>query len=331
MSLLGIVFLAGCGGHEEVTAVAVDLRSVEVRVTQVEERHHTRLQALPGTVHPVDQAVIASKLLATVEEVDVVIGQQVRADQVLIRLVANEILAQVDQAKASLAQLERNLEREQALLAQNATTAEAVRTYEDQIRLAKARLAEAQTMESYTTIRAPFSGNVTSKAVRRGDLASPGMPLLKIEGLGNLEVHVEVPDSLQALQIGDTVQLEINQESEFGTLTELSTAANPASRTRLARIKLSEQTAFRSGQYVKVFWPANEEKILWLPQDALRMAGQLEQAFTLESGRLQLQLIRTGPKIQDGYQILGGLESGDVVVLNPTNQMRDGQPATRVQ
>lgn len=327
-SLLGILFLAGCGGHDTVTHETSDLPSVDVDVSQVSERSYTRLQALPGTVHPVDQAIIASKLMATIEEVDVVIGEQVEAGQTLVQLVANEILAQVEQAEAGLAQLQRNLEREQALLAQNATTAEAVRTYEDQIRLAKARLAEARTMQSYTTIRAPFSGNVTSKAVRRGDLASPGMPLLKIEGLGNLEVHVEVPDSLKQLSIGDKIRVDTDRNSELGTLTELSTAANPASRTRLAKIKLSEQTTLRSGQYVKVLWPANPETILWLPESGLRMAGQLEQVFTVEAGHLQLQLIRTGPKIEDGYQILGGLDAGDTIVLNPTSRMQDGQPAT---
>lgn len=327
LTLPGLLVLAACTKHGPAQE-ARNLPSVEVSVTQVENRPYTRAQGLPGTVHPVDQAVIAAKLMATIGEVEVVIGQQVREGEILVRLVANEIDAQVAQAEAALAQLKRNLEREKALLAQNATTAETVRTLEDEIRLARARLEEARTMETYKTLRAPFSGHITAKFVRRGDLATPGMPLLSMEGLGNLEVHVEVPDSLRTLGLGETVALEGAANSEAGELVEWSTAANPASRTRLAKLKLLDRTQLRSGQYVKVLWPAEETPVLWLTAEAIRTVGQLEQVFTLEDGVLELQLIRTGPRIGDGYQVLSGLRAGDTVVLNPDREMRDGQPAT---
>jgi RND family efflux transporter MFP subunit len=326
-TLPGILFLAACAKHGNEQVGSPDLPPLEVQIVEVEQREYLRTQGLPGTVHPVDQAVIASKLMATIEEVDVVIGQQVTEGDVLIRLIANEISAQVEQAEAALAQLQRNLVREQALLAQSATTAETVRTLEDQIRVARARLEEARIMETYKTIRAPFSGHITAKEVRRGDLATPGMPLLTIEGLGNLEVHVNVPDSLQTLALGAEVSLESGNIGETGQLVEWSTAANPASRTRLAKLKVSEPTALRSGQYVKVLWPAIAEPILWLNAAAIREVGQLDQVFTVEEGRLQLQLIRTGPRLGGGYQILAGLRPGDKVVLNPDPRTRDGQPA----
>jgi RND family efflux transporter MFP subunit len=330
-SLPAILLLGGCGQHESSEEAHLSLPSVEVTTATVAEKSFTGTQALPGTVHPVDQAVIASKLMATIEEVDVAIGEQVKEGQILVRLAANEILAQVEQAEAGLAQLQRNLEREQGLLAQSATTAEAVRTLEDEIRRARAQLAEARTMESYTRISAPFSGNITAKNIRRGDLATPGSTLLTLEGLGNLEVHVEVPDSLKSQPLGAQVQLEAGDTTEKGELIEWSTAANPASRTRLAKLKLSDSTKLRSGQYVKVLWPTEQRSIFWIPEGALRIVGQLEQVFTVESETAQLQLIRTGPPIADGYQVLSGLKAGDRIILNPGTLLRDGQPITPKQ
>jgi RND family efflux transporter MFP subunit len=318
--------LAACGGRDGVDAEARPAEAA-VSVGVVAARTEVRTHALPGTVHPQDKAVIAAKLMATVDRADVVIGQPVEEGEVLVTLAAGEIVAQVEQAQAGLAQLERNLERERALLAQSATTAEAVRTLEDEIRQARARLMEAQTMEGYTRIRAPFDGIITSKEVRRGDLALPGVPLLNIEGKGNREVHVQVPDSLMSLPLGAAVEIEANGILFPGVLAEWSPAADPASRTRLAKLSVPQGADVRSGQYVRVNWPAREATALWMPLEALAPMGQLQRVFTLNNAEVRLQLVKTGP-VREGYvQVLSGLNDGDRVVLASPATLRDGQPA----
>lgn len=328
MVLGALAALAGCGKHDAGHRDAEPLPEAVVTVGAVEARTTMRTQALPGTVYPSDQAVIASKIMATIAGVDVVIGEAVREGQLLIELEAGEIRAQVEQAEASLAQLERNLERERGLLAQSATTAESVRTLEDEIRLARARLEEARIMESYTRIRSPFDGLVTAKRVRRGDLARPGDHLLTVEGKGNLEAHVEVPDSLMPVPLGGSVEVVSGANRVNGTLSEWSPAADPASRTRLAKLQVPADSLLRSGQYVRVNWPAGETRSLWMPASALSRTGQLQRVFILEGGTLELELIRTGTTKGDSLQVLAGLEEGDRVVLAPSPQLLDGQPAT---
>ncbi|MFO7725394.1 MAG: efflux RND transporter periplasmic adaptor subunit [Oceanipulchritudo sp.] len=329
LSLLLIAGLtAGCGKHGEEGPVSEQLPEANVSTAPVEARTHMRQQGLPGTVYPSEQAVIAGKLMATVESVDLEIGQEVEAGEILVTLRADEVVAQVEQAEAALAQLQRNLERERGLLEQSATTVESVRTLEDEIRQARARLAEVRTMESYTRIRAPFSGVITTKEVMRGDLASPGAPMLTLEGTGNLEVHVQIPDSLITLSTGETVELEDAGTVYTATLAEWSPAANPETRTRLAKLRLPMDTPLRSGQYVRVNWPAEDVRSLWMPASALDPLGQLERVFTFENGKLQMHLIRSGLERDGELQVLAGLEPGDQVVLNPSPDLRDGQPAT---
>jgi RND family efflux transporter MFP subunit len=322
--------LAGCG-HKEAREEQAEAPEVEVTVHTVGEREHTRRQWLPGTIFPVEQALAASKIMATVESVNFTIGQKVKAGDVLILLDADEIDAKVEQAEASLAQVERNYEREKGLLAQSATTAEAVRTLEDKIRLAKAELAEAKTMESYQMIRAPFDGMVTAKDVRRGDLATPGMALLSIEGDGPSEVHVQVPDSLSALPYGTEVTLEADGGRIGSTLTEWSPAADPASRTRLVKLTLAKDAPVRSGQYVRISWPAGTTTSIWIPWKALSLHGQMERVFLFEEDKLRLRLIKTGI-FEDGWvQVMSGLRAGDRVVLSPDPLLKDGQSARILQ
>lgn len=330
LMLSALVGLSGCGGHDKGTTAEGTLPEVEVRTTAADAENRTRKVELPGTLYPSDQAIIASKLMATVAEAPVTIGQQVKAGDLLIRLEAGEIDAQVEQAEAALAMLQRNLEREQVLLAQSATTAEAVRSLEDEIRLARARLAEAQTMESYMQIRAPFDGVITSKEVKRGDLASPGIPLLNLEGIDNLEVQVEVPDSLNAVPYGETIRISDGKQFHEAVVSEWSPAANPTSRTRLAKLELPEGLPLRSGQYVRVEWPAGERRVLLLPASSITTLGQMDRVFVYAAGQLELRIVKTGDRWNDHVEILAGLKDTETVVLDPEPTLRDGQPAKEI-
>jgi RND family efflux transporter MFP subunit len=319
------LLFSGCG-HKDAGHAHVELPAVSVTTDTVELREHVRSQVLPGTVHPSEQAAVAAKLMASVAEASFTIGQSVKQGDILVVLEAKEIDAQVEQAQAALAQIERNFARESSLLEQSATTAETVRTLEDQRRMANARLAEALTMESYKTIRAPFDGIITSKNVRRGDLASPGIPLLTIEGTGLRQVHVQVPDSLSAQEYGSVIPVEADGNIIKATLSEWSPAADPASRTRLAKLDVPDGSAMRSGQYARVSWPAGSTESLWIPESALEKVGQIERVFVVENEHLHLRIIKSG-KNEDGWiQVLAGLNGGEQVVLSVSSDLRDGQP-----
>ena len=318
------VLLAGCSDHGTGHA-RHEMGTVPVRTGIATSMEHARTQRLPGTVHPSEQAVVAAKIMATVESADFTIGQAVRQDEILVVLKADEIDARVEQAEAALAQIDRNLKRESTLLQQNATTAETVRTLEDQRRLALAQLAEARTMQGYKEIRAPYNGTITEKMVRRGDLASPGVPLLTIDGDGPSKIHVQVPDSLSAMSHGTMVTVVADNREITATLAEWSPAADPQSRSRLAKLAVGDAD-LRSGQYVGVNWPAGTTSSTWIPAEALSVIGQMERVFTVSEGTARLHLVRTG-MVRDGLvQVIAGLDPESVVILDPDGSLRDGQP-----
>jgi RND family efflux transporter MFP subunit len=321
----GIILLSGCG-HKDSENTHSTLPAVSVETAKVEQHEHNRYQVLPGTVHPSERASVAAKLMATVSGADFTIGQNVEKGEILVELEAREIDAKVDQALAAMGQIERNLKRESSLLEQSATTAETVRTLQDQLRMAQAQLDEARTMQSYKSIRAPFDGIITSKSVRRGDLASPGVPLLTVEGTGQRQVHVQVPDSLSAQSHGSTIPVVANGKRFNARLSEWSPAADPASRTRLAKLDVPADEEVRSGQYARVNWPAGTTESLWIPAAAHSQIGQVERVFVADGSKLHLRIIKTGTREGDWVQVLSGLWKDESVVLSPSPELRDGQP-----
>lgn len=320
----GSLVVAACSRDRSVSP-AEALPAISVRVARVEASAEPRRQPVAGTVRPVDRAVVAAKVLATVARADLAVGQQVRAGDVLVTLTANEIAARAEQARAALSQAQRDHEREARLLEQGAATAESVRALADRARAAAAALDEAETLLGYTQVTAPFDGVITRDLVNPGDLATPGQPLLELEGTRQLRAEIQVPESLLVPALGSTLLVELDHAVINGSLAEVSPAADPVSRTRLAKVDLPDDRRVRSGQFVRVLWPAPAAQQLSVPENAVSFFGQMERLFVVENDRAHLRLVKTGSRIADRLVLLAGAEAGEWVILDPPASLRDGQ------
>lgn len=328
--LLSILALSGCR-RDAAPPPADTAPPVAVKTGVVADALVPRSQPVPGTVRPRDRAVVAAKLLGSVADADLAVGQTVRAGDVLVTLRADELTARVEQARAALNQARRDHEREARLLEQGAATAETVRSLADRERAAAAALHEAETMLGYTQVQAPFDGVVTRDLVNTGDLAAPGQPLFELEGTRHLRVEAHVPESLVLPPPDTALEIDLGGSRARGTLAEISPAANPVSRTRLAILDLPDSAPARSGQFVRVLWPAGEARELSVPREAITVFGQMERVFVVQEGRARLRLVKSGRREGDRVILLAGVEAGERVVLQPPATLRDGQAVEEVR
>ncbi|MBI3885174.1 MAG: efflux RND transporter periplasmic adaptor subunit [Opitutae bacterium] len=324
------LLLAGCSrGPETAAAASPDLPGVKVRTGLARASTQPAAIEITGTVRPVNRAHIAAKLLGTVAEMPVALGQRVNAGDLLLRLDAAEISARLTQAQAQLNQAQRDLARESDLLPRHASTAEMVRSLEDRVTLTGAMVREAEVMLGYATLRAPFAGVVAQTMVRPGDLAAPGQPLLELEGAGDFQIEAGVPESLVAgLQLGSDLPVTlVARDIRFnGRLKELSSAADPQARTVLAKLTVPAGTAVRSGEFVRVQLPGAAATTILAPAAAVSHLGQMERVFAVEHGRVVLRLVKTGARVGDEIEILSGLAGGEPLILAAPAGLREGQP-----
>lgn len=318
----------GCSrGHDESRARAPETGpAIPVTVAPVERLTTPRLIEVPGTVRPVDRATVSAKVMGTIDSIAITLGQRVARGDVLLTISAAEIEARLAQAEARLEQVTRDYEREKGLLADGASTDAAVRSLESEQRAARAGVAEARTMLSYTRITAPFDGVIAARFVNEGDLATPGVRLVEIEGIGRLRVETEVPESLGTIAPGTPVGVQVAGNDIQGTLAEISAAADEQSRTVFAKIDLPAGAQVRSGQFARASFPAGQGEILAVPATAISLFGQMERVFVVENGRAALRLVRTGARRGEHVEVLGGLDAGEQVVTSTPNGLRDGQP-----
>lgn len=331
---LALTILAGCQGEEKSAPKTTDLPTIEVETMTVAAQEGHLQTEVVGTVRAVNQVVIAAKVTGTIEEMPVVLGSTVKSGDLLVKISAGEITAKSVQAQAQLEQARRNLERERKLLLKNAATAENVKSLEDTYRVAEAVYQGAVTMVSYTTVTAPFDGEITAKMASVGDLATPGIPLLHLEDSSKLQVEVSVPESV-VLQIhpGDPLAIHIPAAGIDlqGMTAEIAPVADPLSRTATVKIDIAPGPQLRTGQFARVVIPGARKESLFVPATAVQTFGQMEIMFVVSGDRARLRLVRTGAVSGDRVEILAGLEPGDVIVVTSSSSLIDGQPVTTTQ
>jgi len=300
-----------------------------VETAKVIEQTVPTLVEVMGTLQAVERAAVAAKVTGVVTRVPVGLGARVNKGDLLVKISAREIEAQLNQARARLSQAGRNLSRERKLLKKHAATAETVKSMQDQYAVAKAAVQEARTMLGYATITAPFSGVVTAKYVHAGDLATPGTVLLRMENDQRLQAVCAVPESL-VIQVrpGQTLTVTIPTAglTTSGKVAEVAPSADPVSRTAPVTIDLLYNEKLRTGQFSRVKLPGQAKTALFVPDGAVLPKGQMERVFVAADSKARLRLVRTGMR-QDGLtEIAAGLNPGETVICRNNAHLVDGQP-----
>ncbi|BHH82652.1 efflux RND transporter periplasmic adaptor subunit [Desulforhopalus sp. 52FAK] len=330
---LGVV--GGCNSNDSHnTGESKVLPTADVTVAQVTEQIAKNQIELVGTVQAVEQAEISSKISGNILSISVELGSKVKKNDLLVQLEAEEMSAQLQRASAQLEQAKRNLKREENLLKKNAATPETVKSLKDGLRIAEAAFLESKTMLNYTSISAPFDGIITQKPANTGDLATPGKPLLRIEGENNLQIITDIPEAMiHAIKRGDILEAQIpaTNTKVTGQVTEISPIADPSSRTSSIKIQITSQPQLRSGQFARVTLASDETKTLVIPQTAILTYGQLERVFVAQDNTAKLRLVRSGRSFIDNdnnelIEILSGLDLGDTVITSGNSTLQSGQP-----
>jgi RND family efflux transporter MFP subunit len=220
---------------------------------------------------------------------------------------------ELDDATATLRSAEARVAGASARTLQAASAVESARAASDQ----------ARTIQSFTTIAAPFDGMVTAKMVEPGNMASPGMPLLRLEDTRGFRLEVRVDESrIGQIRNGDSVPvfLGIGTTSIEGKVVEVSRAVDADARAFLVKIALPDAPGLRSGEFGKARFGGTPRRALTIPSSAIVRRGQLTSVFVVDKGVARMRLVNLSES-----EVLAGLTESEVVILSPPAGVTDGR------
>ncbi|MCR9257215.1 MAG: efflux RND transporter periplasmic adaptor subunit [Alphaproteobacteria bacterium] len=308
---------------------------------------------------------VSTRIEGLVDVMTVDVGDRVEKDDVVAKLRDDLLGAQRDEARAALtaaqaritsAEAEIALARQerdrQAGLKGSSAFSQARFDDADQTLLraeadaasARAAAAEAQAKLSAwqiriqdATIRAPYPGVVTVKHVARGTYVSPGEPIVDLVNDVDLEVEADVPATrLGGLQAGVVIEISVdNKVRQFGVVRAVVPSENPLTRTRAVRFTPNfggPGTGLAAGQTVTVHLPVGEERtVVTVHKDAVSAIHGGHQVFVVIDGAATPRRIRIGESVGSRFEVLNGLDAGEVVVTRGNERLRPGQPVNPIQ
>lgn len=273
-----------------------------------------------------DQAVIASRYAASVKAVFVREGDAVKAGQLLLQLDDADLRGGRDAARAAFTAAQTQQARIARLFAQQAATQAELDQADTQLAQAKAGLAAAQGAVGYTELRAPFAGTVRSRGVDPGAFATPGQPLLTVDG-GGLELRASLSEAeASGLKPGQSLTFMTDGRSGTAKLLALASGADPLTHRRDLRAAVTAPKDLRPGAFARIqVKGGTTQGALWLPESALIHRGGLTGAFVIEDGRAALRWLSLGETRSGQVEVRAGVKAGEAVVDDP-GDLKDGQP-----
>jgi HlyD family secretion protein len=328
----------------------IPVRAVTVAPLTIQEEVYAT-----GTVVPASRQEIRVLNPSLVTKVAVKAGDSVEAGQILITLDKTLANAQVAQAKANVEAAQANVKAAQDNLDElknnqsgtyevNPLGTQAIQKAEGVLAQSKAALKQAQEalkiaqlQQQQMTYKAAMAGTVLEVNAQEGNLSPVQQPLVTVADLSQLNIESQLNEidagkirpggkaTISSRLLGDT--------TTQGTITEISPQAivtpnvqGNAAPTVGVKIHLAQVPAgLKPGFSVNVqVITASKEGVLAVPQETLFQEGKKNFVYLIQTGRLVKTEVTIGISNNTHQEITAGLKSGDLVVLNPSNELSPG-------
>jgi membrane fusion protein, multidrug efflux system len=348
---LGLFFLLGVWPRlhsgKAIADVQKDLRPNVVVVAAQRAKANTEL-TLPGTLLPIQEAMIFARTNGYVKQWKVDIGELVKPGQLLAEIETPEIDRELKQVLANQQQVKANMdlarstaERWKAVLKENAVSPQEV---DEKISAYKARQADYAAsqasverliqLKSFQRVTAPFAGTITGRNVEIGQLISAGNAdanrwMFKVAKMDTLKLYINVPQShMRMIKVDLPVNVILKEFPKpfVGKVLRTAGALDPQSKTLLTEVNVpNEKFELAAGMYVQAKFALNQtEPNILLPANTLMVRQDGPQVAAVANNTVQLRKVKLGRDLGTQIEILSGVEEKDMIVTNPTDAMRDG-------
>jgi RND family efflux transporter MFP subunit len=306
---------------------------------------------LPGTLQAFEESPIYARTSGYLVKWYKDIGSRVKQGELLAKIDTPEVDQQLLQARASRQQIVAQLElaKISADRWENLRKSDSVSQQEaDQetsgYQQAKANLAASdanvrrlEQLESFKNVYAPFSGVITRRNVDPGALidagaGAAGRELFDMSKLDTLRVFVSVPQSyVPSVKVGMETYIslqELPNQKFKGKVARTSESIDPNTRTLLTEIDVPNPDGrLLPGSFGQVHFavPDNTNKVT-IPVNTMLFREEGPRVGVVgQDGIVHLRPITIGRDFGSTLEILGGVDAGEQIIINPSDSLEEGQ------
>lgn len=288
------------------------------------------------TLETEGDAVVVAKTGGIIEKIMVEEGQWVKVGQVLARLENNRQVYQLNQAKANHDQMKAELRRNSELKAKELISVEdydrSMYAYDAQ----KAAYDLAKLDKEYTIIKAPITGIVAERSIKVGNMVQSNEAAFRIINYNELRAVLYIPEiELHKLKIGQQAVLAVDalaDEKFNGAVSIIAPIVDPVTGTVKVTVEFTNTSKYlKPGMFGRVNIMYNiHENALLLPKESVLAEDRDLAVFVVRDTIAVRQLVTLGIVNSIHYEVLSGIEVGDVVITTGQSSLKDSTRVTIV-
>jgi RND family efflux transporter MFP subunit len=312
----------------------IKANKLKIRVKEVEQKSFSRFFEATGELEAKNEAYISPEVSGQITSIHVEEGQKVSRGQLLAKLNTSLIEKNIEELKTQLDLAETFFNKQSELWAKGIGSERQYLETKNNYESLKNKLATAQEQYNLSIVTSPISGYVEKIMLKNGELAVPGMQLMRIIDLDKLQVTAMLSESyLPVVKKGDTVTVTfptfpdivlkekvsrvgnvVNQQNRTFTIeVEISNTDGRLKPNLLATIKINDY---------------NAENALVVPSLVIREDVKGSYLYVAEQQdnlwMAKKKYVVTGRSYMNETEIVSGLKGDELVITDGYSNVSDG-------
>jgi HlyD family secretion protein len=222
-------------------------------------------------------------------------------------------------------------------LKKEGTSEDLIRAEEERIKQFSIQIEELKRNYDKTSIHSTISGVVLEKHVKNGSAVEVGLPVYEVgEYESSFIKALVLTDDAGKIREGQKVEISgdvLGNDVVNGQVYYIAPKAETIvsslgtqQQQILVKIKFENKNLqLKMGYGIDLKIITNEKSsTLYIPDKAVFEIEGKERIFVNEKGRLKVISVKTGMENEDYIEIVKGLKSGDMVISEPNNDLKEG-------
>lgn len=326
-------------------------KGIEIHASEVKKGNINRYIEETGVVKSKKQRTISVNAAGKVSELKFEVGDAVKEGDVLLTLDMDASQFEIKGLESRLngllpsyEQAVRNAKNSKTLYEQGALSYDAYQNalslkqeLESQISEIQYSIKQLKEVVEFGEIKAPISGIVTEVFVNTGEQAMNGSPLIEIADLKDLFVEVELLTN-EASQISKDASAIVENE-DVGFLDDEAKVEkiHPKAYSKISDLGIEQKrvivevSTYKDMKQLKLGYEvdvsilaASKKDVMVIPENALFEKNKKSYVYTVEANKAIINEIETGLEGDDTVEIIQGVSEGDMVILSPDENIKDG-------
>lgn len=324
-----LIVFTGCRNQDQNLSADVEIPvSVEdIKLKSIEEFINTT-----GTAFPKGEIVLKSKITAAYyleknpqTDRNWQLGDRVKAGSLIARLEDKEYVNSIklETNELNLELTESELKKQESLYEKGGVTLKDLKTASINYANAKTTVENAKLQLEKTRIVAPIDGVIVDLPYyTQSTQVETGSTIVKIMDYQVMYMDVQLPEKyISVIKPGQMVKLTnytIPEDTIIGSITQLSPAINPDTRTFKGNISINNPNyLLRPGMFVKADIVTNhKDTVIVIPKSIILSRQKGKTVFIIDRGVAAERIIETGLENITEVEVRRGLAKNERVVTS---------------